>query len=108
MCASVEFGIGDENPLLRALPSRLLVPLASLPGLDLTRQLLFREAFGQRCGHDAVVNRLAEVLVVQVLRYAIEQRLVDGGLMAGLADPRIRIEIEVTARKRRGNRQEEM
>jgi len=33
VCASVEFGIGDENPLLRALPSRLLVPLASLPGL---------------------------------------------------------------------------
>lgn len=89
VCASVEFGIGDENPLLRALPIQLLVPLASLPGLDLTQQLLFREALGQRCGHDAVVNRLAEVLVVQVLRYAIEQRLVDGGLMAGLADPRL-------------------
>ena len=89
VCASVEFGIGDENPLLRALPARLLVPLARLPGLDLTQQLLFGEAFRQRCGHDAVVNRLTEVLTIQVLRYAIEQRLVDGGLMAGLADPRL-------------------
>jgi hypothetical protein len=85
VCASVEFGVGDENPLLRALPARLLVPLARLPGLDLTQQLLFGEAFRQRCGHDAVVNRLTEVLVIQVLRYAIEQRLVDGGLMAGRA-----------------------
>ncbi|MBI5718761.1 MAG: AraC family transcriptional regulator [Burkholderiales bacterium] len=89
VCAAVEFGVGDENPLLRALPVRLLVPLARLPGLELTQQLLFGEAFGQRCGHDAVANRLTEVLMIQVLRYAIEQRLVDGGLMAGLADPRL-------------------
>jgi AraC-like DNA-binding protein len=89
VCASVEFGVGDENPLLRALPARLLVPLARLPGLDLTQQLLFGEAFGQRCGHNAAVSRLTEVLLIQVLRYAIEQRLVDGGLMAGLADPRL-------------------
>lgn len=89
VCASVAFGTGDENPLLRALPASLVVPLARLPGLELTQQLLFAEAFRKRCGHDAVVNRLTEVLLIQVLRYAIEQRLVDGGLMAGLADPRL-------------------
>lgn len=89
VCASVDFGVGDENPLLRALPPCLVVPLARLPGLELTQQLLFAEAFRRRCGHDAVVNRLTEVLLIQVLRYAIEQQLVDGGLMAGLADPRL-------------------
>jgi AraC-like DNA-binding protein len=89
VCASVDFGIGDENPLLRALPASLVVPLSHLPGLELTQQLLFAEAFRRRCGHDAVVNRLAEVLLIQMLRHAIEQRLVDGGLMAGLSDPRL-------------------
>jgi AraC-like DNA-binding protein len=87
--AEVEFGVGDENPLLRALPPCLVVPLARLPGLEHTHELLFGEALRQRCGHGAVVNRLAEVLLIQVLRYAIEQRMVDGGLMAGLADPRL-------------------
>jgi AraC-like DNA-binding protein len=89
VCASVAFGTDDENPLLRALPASLVVPLSRLPGLELTQQLLFAEALRKRCGHDAVVNRLTEVLLVQVLRFAIEQRLVDGGLMAGLADPRL-------------------
>jgi AraC-like DNA-binding protein len=89
VCAAVEFGIGDENPLLRALPPCLVVPLVRLPGLEHTHQLLFGEALRRRCGHGAVVDRLAEVLLIQVLRYAIEQRLVDGGLMAGLADPRL-------------------
>lgn len=87
--ASVDFGTGDGNPLLRALPARLVVPLARFAPLGQTQQLLFEEAFRPRCGHVAVVNRLLEVLLIQVLRHAIEERLVDGGLMAGLADPRL-------------------
>ena len=38
VCAAVEFGIGDENPLLRALPSQLFVPLARLPGWALPQR----------------------------------------------------------------------
>lgn len=89
VCASVGFGLGDENPLLRSLPPLLCVPLAQLPGLDLAQQLLFSEAQGGRCGHGAVVDRLTEVLVIQLLRHALAQRLVDGGVMAGLSDPRL-------------------
>lgn len=89
VCASIEFGLGEENPLLQALPPQLAVPLAQLPGLALVHQLLFAEALARRCGHDAAVNRLAEVLMIQLLRHTIEQRLVPGGLMAGLADARL-------------------
>lgn len=89
VCASIDFGGGDENPLLRGLPAFLCVPLAQLPGLDLAQQLLFSEAQDSRCGHDAVVDRLTEVLVIQLLRHAIAHRLVDGGVMAGLADVRL-------------------
>ena len=89
VCASIDFGVSDENPLVRGLPALLQVPLARIPGLDLTQQLLFDEASRQRCGHDAAVDRLTEVLVIQLLRYAIEQQLVDGGLLAGLAEPRL-------------------
>ena len=89
VCAEIHFGAGDENPLLRGLPALLQVPLSQLPGLDLAQQLLFGEAAASRCGHDAVVNRLAEVLVIQLLRHAMAQHLVDGGVMAGLADARL-------------------
>jgi AraC-like DNA-binding protein len=89
VCAAVDLGAGDENPLLRALPPRLVVALADVPAIDAAQALLFDEALGGRCGRAAVVDRLAEVLVVQLLRLAIERRLVDGGLLAGLADPRL-------------------
>lgn len=87
--AVVDFGGADDNPLLRALPLPWVVPLSAVGGLDLTLESLFNETLHPRCGHGAVVDRLVEVLLVQLLRHAIERRLVDGGLMAGLADPRL-------------------
>lgn len=89
LCARVRFGSGEDNPMLRHLPARLVVPLAALPTLTATLQLLFDEALARRCGHAGVVDRLTEVLVVQLLRHAIAERLVDGGLVAGLSDERL-------------------
>jgi AraC-like DNA-binding protein len=87
--AAVHFGTGDENPLLDSLPALLCVPMAQLPGLELTQQALFAEVMAGRCGHAAVVDRLVEVLVIQLLRHAMAERLVDAGVMAGLADSRL-------------------
>lgn len=87
--AAVHFGAGDENPLLHGLPALLCVPMAQLPGLELTQQVLFAEAMAGRCGHGAVVDRLVEVLVIQLLRHAMADRLVDAGIMAGLSDGRL-------------------
>ncbi len=87
--ASLVFGLGDENPILRGLPEVLVIPLSDEPGVDGTLQLLFSEAKAQRCGHDAVVDRLIEVLVVQLLRLAIERKQLDSGLLSGLSDLRL-------------------
>lgn len=87
--AAIHFGAGDENPLLHGLPVLLQVPMARLPGLEPTQQLLFTEAMAGRCGHAAVVDRLVEVLVIQLLRHAMAERLVDVGVMAGLGDARL-------------------
>lgn len=91
--AAIDFGPGDENPLLHGLPDVLHVPLAPLQAsaavLVLVQQALVAEAAAQRCGHVAVVDRLVEVLVIQLLRHAMAQRLVDVGVLAGLADARL-------------------
>ena len=87
--ARVHFGAGDENPLLPSLPALLSVPMAQLPGLEPAQQLLFTEAMARRCGHAAVLDRLVEVLVIQLLRHAMAEGLMDAGVMAGLADTRL-------------------
>jgi hypothetical protein len=44
VCASIEFGTGLRHPLARALPGVVLIRLRDMPTLDMSLQVLFREA----------------------------------------------------------------
>ncbi len=89
LCASVDFGAAMGNPLLRGLPDLMIVPLDAAPALAPALGLLFAEAFEQRCGRQAALDRLTEYLVIQLLRHAMSARLMDAGVLSGLADPRL-------------------
>lgn len=86
VCAFVEFGAGILNPLARALPNLLVVPLASVPELGPAVTLLFAEAFAHNDGRQAAVDRLAEYFLVLLLRSAIHSGLTTGGILMALAD----------------------
>lgn len=86
VCAFVEFGAGMLNPLATALPNLLVVPLASIPELQPTVTLLFAEAFGDRDGRQAAVDRLTEYFLVLLLRSAMASKLISGGILTALAD----------------------
>lgn len=89
VCASIEFGNGLKNPLARALPEVVLIRLRDMPTMDMTLQVLFREALEQHCGRQAVLDRLIEVVLVQMLRDLMDQHRLHIGLLAGLADARL-------------------
>jgi transcriptional regulator GlxA family with amidase domain len=48
-------------------------------------QLLFAEALHPHCGRQAVVNRLFEVIIIQLIRHLMANNAVNIGLLAGLA-----------------------
>lgn len=87
LSAAIDFGAGDENPLLQGMALRL--PLSDIPDMAALFSVLLDEAASRRCGHAAVLDRLVEVLIVKLLRLAIERRLMDRGVIAGLSDPRL-------------------
>lgn len=89
VCASVDFGANGGNPLLLGLPALIVIPLDSAPALAPTLQLVFTEAFDSRCGRQPALDRLTEYLMIQVLRHAMAEHLVDVGALAGLDDPRL-------------------
>ncbi|MGA8938280.1 MAG: AraC family transcriptional regulator [Acidobacteriaceae bacterium] len=86
VCAFVEFGAGILNPLVSVLPKLLTVPLASAPEIAHTAELLFLEAFEQRDGRQVAVDRLAEYLLVLLLRSAISFNVIQGGILTALSD----------------------
>lgn len=88
-CAFIEFGDGARNPLTVALPAFVWLPLSALDGAAPVLDLLFREAFTQRCGRQLVVDRLFEVVLIQILRRLMATAPERSGLFAGLAHPQI-------------------
>lgn len=88
-CAFIEFGEGARNPLTAALPACMVLPLAQLEDAQPALDLLFREAFAQRCGRQLVVDRLFEVVLIQILRQQMARTPERAGLFAGLAHPQL-------------------
>jgi AraC-like DNA-binding protein len=90
VCAHLAFEGGVDNPIAAALPDVVCLPLEQIGGVEPVLSLLFEEAFEQRCGRVAVVERLFEVVMIQVLRQLMESGEVRGGLLSGLSHPRLR------------------
>jgi AraC-like DNA-binding protein len=86
VAARVIFG-GAVNPLLAALPERVLVSLYDEPALRAVADLFVAEARRPSCGGATVRSRLGEVIVVLAIRRAIDRGGVGPGLLAGLAHP---------------------
>ena len=89
-CANLRFEGGAQNPICAALPDVVCLPLDGIFGASDVLALLFEEAFTQRCGRTALVNRLFEVVMIQILRQLMETGEVKGGMLAGLSLPRLR------------------
>jgi AraC-like DNA-binding protein len=86
-CAHVRFNAGAANPLAEALPRFVCLPLRALEGAAAILDTLFDEAFEPRCGRQAIVDRLFEVVLIRILRHLMGAGQVRSGLLAGLAHP---------------------
>lgn len=75
--------------LQQAFDAPVLLPLDSLPSLEKILNLLFEEAFAERCGQQTALDRLCELVIIQLVRHLMDHKGVDIGLLAGLADPRL-------------------
>ena len=88
--AQLRFEAGEGSPVADALPSPVCLPLASLLGSRAVLEMVFEEAFTQRCGRQAMLDRLFELVIIQVLRTLMESGQIQVGLLAGMGHPRLR------------------
>ncbi|MCB1553368.1 MAG: AraC family transcriptional regulator [Xanthomonadales bacterium] len=89
-CAALRFEGGERNPVLRALPGLIQLPLDEVEGLGEALSLLFAESTRLRCGQRLLADRLFEVVLIQLLRWLLDhpdQSGVQQGLLHGLSDP---------------------
>lgn len=88
---NLAFGDQTQNMLMDTLPQALPIPGSQFDSSDMTPliQLMTLEALQPRCGQSVVLNRLAEVLLVKMLRYIISSHTIETGVLGGLADLRL-------------------
>lgn len=92
VCAELEFDGGARHPLVRALPSLIVLPLSRVDGLAPALALLFGETERLQCGQRLLADRLFEVVVIQLLRWLVDHPAEAGvppGLLTGLSDARL-------------------
>ncbi|MEO8673032.1 MAG: AraC family transcriptional regulator [Tahibacter sp.] len=89
-CAHLRFDGGSANLIANTLPACICFPLDQMQGIDGVLALLFDEAFDDRCGRKAMLDRLFEVVLIQVLRHLMNNGQTQVGMLAGLAHPKLR------------------
>ena len=93
VCASMSFEHRAFNPIAMALPARFQCALSDFEGSEALLGLLFDEAFSDRPGRQDVLDRLFEVVLIDVLRVALaRQSEADGagsGFLRSLSHPQL-------------------
>ncbi len=92
ICGAIEFPTAAAAGFLGALPALLHLRATSRPdGLDLATlsSLMCLEVETRQPGHSLILDRLSEVLVLQVLRHALKTRIVRRGVLAAMTEPRL-------------------
>ena len=91
-CCGVDFDQPALNPLLELMPGVLLVCKATLHDTTLPPLLdaMAEEVMNQRIGGATVLARLADVLIVRLVRHWVEERSGDtSGWLAAIRDPQL-------------------
>lgn len=89
VCANIIYHENTSNPVANALPELLCFKLSDCQNLKQTAQLLFEEAFNDRCGRLPMIDSLTNIFLIHVLRHVLSNNIMQHGLLAGLAHPQI-------------------
>jgi len=89
VCANVMYNETTSNPIAEALPTLLSFKFNDCPEIKQTSLLLFEEAFSQRCGRTPMINSLTDIFIIYILRHVLSNKIMEHGLLAGLAHPQL-------------------
>ena len=90
ICATVTYGTGNSNSLANALPKFLVLPIEQMPFLQTNIEWLLDESNGDGQGKQAIMNRLMEVFIINMLRSIIESKQIGHSMLAGLTHPQLK------------------
>lgn len=92
LCGSFEYDTSINHPFLKDLPCFILIKAQETPELEWLRSMvtiLAQESRTPTAGSSVIVDRLTEVLFIQLMRFYLSTLQNDLGYMAALSDRQI-------------------
>jgi AraC-like DNA-binding protein len=89
ICANIHFKSLESNPLARALPEVIIIPIHENESLNPMLHLLFEEASKHEMHKEEMMDRLCDILLMQVIRFACNTGLMQKSKLAGFSDKNI-------------------
>ena len=90
ICATVIYGSTSSNLLTDSLPNLLVLPLENSPFLQTNIDWILDEAGQELQGRQAVMNRLMEIFIINMMRSLIDHGSLSKGMLAGLMHPQLK------------------
>ena len=89
ICAAIKFDAGSHEQLVNSLPKFISFRLSENEYVGKTAQWLFYEAFAEESGRQMMLDKLSDIFLLQVLRYALKQGVLSQSILAGLTHPQL-------------------
>lgn len=89
VCANINFPAQERILLIRSLPKFVSININQNPDISKITQWLFKEAFNSFEGRHIMINRLCDLFMVQMLRYVMDEGIVELGTLSGEMHPRL-------------------
>lgn len=91
ICATLNYGSSTSSLLADTLPDLLILPLEQSPFLQTNIDWIIQEAGEEeQQGRQAVMNRLMEIFIINMIRSLINQGELAQGMLSGLMDPQLK------------------
>ena len=89
VCVDLDFQSGSGVALINALPSIICLSVDNDDPVGRTACWLFEEAFNTELGQQALINKLGDIFLIQILRHILKEGIVLQGMLAGMAHPQL-------------------
>lgn len=94
ICALVKFDSTNGQSLIQSLPQFIYYEISETQPVGRAAKWLFEEAFDEQVGRQAMINKLADVFLLQVLRDVVNNGVLLQGVLSAMTHPRLSKVIE--------------
>ncbi|MBC3767193.1 AraC family transcriptional regulator [Neptunicella marina] len=89
VCSTVKFDAANKDSLVNSLPQFVYFNIESRGQAGSTVQWLFEEAFNERLGRQAMLDKLSDIFLLQLLRHVMEQGVILQGVLSAMVHPQL-------------------